>query len=103
MNSIKTNWTFMCVHKKYICMPVPQFNWNENNDFSTSTSNSSTIQPGPVIEEHVLHVINNQYHVSKSKDEKHRQKDFMERIIYTAKRKTSKQPKAKKSKLTRAQ
>ena len=69
MNSTKRKRTFTYVHKKGICMHVSQVGGNENNDFSTSTSTSTNIQPGTVIEEHGLPVMNNQYHISKSQDE----------------------------------
>ena len=69
----------------------------------TSITTSTTTQPGPSIEEHVLSVSNNQYHVSKSQDDKKKQKAFTARMRYKAKKKALEQIGPKKPKLTRAQ
>ena len=68
---------------------MSQLGRNKNNDFSTSTSTSNTIIPGHVSEEHILHVSNIQYHVSKYQEEKKKQKDFTAYMGYAAKKKAS--------------
>ena len=88
---------------KDICIQAPQIDIDENNYFSTSVSTGTTTQSGPVIEEHILSISNNLYHTSKSQEEKKKPKDFTRHMGYAAKKKTSKQHKAKKVKLTGAQ
>ena len=74
------------------------------NDVSTSTSTSSTTTKAcPIIEKCVLSVSDNEYHVSKSQHDIREQRNFIARMRYRARKKASKQPVAKKPKLTRAQ
>ena len=78
----------------------------DKNNISTSTSactsTSTTTQACFIIEEHVLSISNNQYHVRKSQPEIRDQRNFTARMKNCARKKASKQPVAKKSKLTRA-
>ena len=50
----------------------------KKNDINTSTSTSTTTQAGPVIEEHILPVSINPYHISKYQDGKKEQRAFTE-------------------------
>ena len=52
------------------------------NNVSTSTTSSTTTQSGPVIEEHVVPVSTNPYHISKSQDEIKKQRAFIARMRY---------------------
>ena len=92
-NYTKRKRAFRYVQNKGAYIPTSQLDGNENNDFSTRTSTSSTTQPSHVIEEHVLPVSNNWYHVSKSQQEKKEQRSFTAHMRYTAEKKTSNQPK----------
>ena len=87
--SIKNKRTFLFV-KREGCVPMSQLDGNENINVETSTSTSTTTLPVPVVGERVKPV-----HKTPEEIKKHRA--LTECTMY-AKKKATKQPKAKKPK-----